>query len=256
MQQNPKLFKSTTHTLVTSYRELRPQFYNPDRNARLMLAPWLPHIFSTSVYKPFHSKHSLPPEILLEIYNTQLENFDSPHNSIFYTDGSKTDSGVAAACFSVNTSKVIKLNSDATGMQAELTAIKLALETADKTKQLIIHTDSLTSIQALENKDSQNNSTLLNEITTCCSKFNQPPIINWIPSHIGLTGNEAVDKLANTATENRLIDEVAHPSREYAKKRISRKAIEKWEDKSKKNLEGSAKLHSKLKTSLKERKCF
>ena len=254
LQQNPKLFKSTKHTLVTSYRELRPQFYNPDRNARLMLAPWLPRTFSTSVYKPFHSKHSLPPEILLEIYNTQLENFDSPLNSIFYTDGSKTDSGVAAACFSVNTSKVIKLNPDATVMQAELTAIKLALETADKTKQLIIHTDSLTSTQALENKDSQNNSTLLNEITTCCSKFNQPPIINWIPSHIGLTGNEAVDKLANSATENRLIDEVAYPSREYAKKRISRKAIEKWEDKSKKNLEGSAKLHSKLKTSLKERK--
>ena len=74
LQQNPKLFKSTKHTLVTSYRELRPQFYNPDRNARLMLAPWLPHTFSTSVYKPFHSKHSLPPEILLEIYNTQLEN--------------------------------------------------------------------------------------------------------------------------------------------------------------------------------------
>ena len=92
LQQNPKLFKSTKHTLVTSYRELRPQFYNPDRNARLMLAPWLPHTFSTSVYKPFHSKHSLPPEILLEIYNTQLENFDSPHNSICYTDGYKIES--------------------------------------------------------------------------------------------------------------------------------------------------------------------
>ena len=159
-----------------------------------------------------------PPEILLEIYNTQLENFHSPHNSIFYTDGSKTDSGVAAASFSVNTSKVIKLNPDATVMQAELTAIKLALETADKTKQLIIHTDSLTSIQALENKDSQNNTTLLNTITICSSEFNQPPILNWIPSHIGLMGNEAVDKLANSATENRLIDEVADQSREYAKK--------------------------------------
>ena len=152
-------------------------------SARLMLAPWLPHTFSTSVYKPFHSKHSLPPEILLEIYNTQVENFDSPHNFIFYTDGSKTNSGVAAACFSVNTSKVIKLNPDATVMQAELTAIKLALETDDKSKQLIIHTDSLTSIQALENKDSQYSTTLINAITNCCSEFNQSPFINWIPRH-------------------------------------------------------------------------
>ena len=252
--QDPELFKSTTLTLVTSYRKFRPPLYDPDRNARLMLAPWLPHSFSTTVYKPFHSKHSLSPEILLEIYNTQLENFDSPNNSIFYTDGSKTDSGVAAACFSINTSKAITLNPDATVMQAELTAIKLALETADKTKQLIIHTDSLTSIQALENKDSQNNTSLLNTITDCCSEFNQPPIINWIPSHIGLTGNEAVDKLANSATENRLIDEVAHPSREYAKKRISRAAIKDWEDTLKKNLKGSSVLHSKLKNSPKERK--
>ena len=252
--QDPELFKSTTLTLVTSYRKFRPPLYDPDRNARLMLAPWLPHSFSTTVYKPFHSKHSLSPEILLEIYNTQLENFDSPNNSIFYTDGSKTDSGVAAACFSVNTSKAITLNPDATVMQAELTAIKLALKSADKTKQLIIHTDSLTSIQALENKDSQNNTSLLNTITDCCSEFNQPPIINWIPSHIGLTGNEAVDKLANSATENRLIDEVAHPSREYAKKRISRAAIKDWEDTLKKNLKGSSVLHSKLKNSPKERK--
>ena len=114
-------------------------------------------------------------------------------------------------------------------MQAELTAIKLTLETADKTQQLIIHTDSLTSIQALENKDSQNNTTPLNEITNCCSKFNQPPIISWIPSHIGLTGNEAVDRLANSATESRLINLVAYPSREYAKKHISQTAIEIWD---------------------------
>ena len=71
---------------------------------------------------------------------------------------------------------------------------------------------------------------------------------------IGLTGNEAVDKLANSATENRLIDEVAHPSREYAKKRISRAAIKDWEDTLKKNLKGSSVLHSKLKNSPKERK--
>ena len=186
-----------------------------------MLAPWLPHSFSTTVYKPFHSKHSFSPEILLEIYNTQLENFDSPNNSIFYTDGSKTDSGVAAACLSVNTSKVITLNPDATVMQAELTPIKLALKSADKTKQLIIHTHSLTSIQALENKDSQNNTTLLNTITDCCSEFNQPPIINWIPSHIGLTGNEDVDKLANSATETRLIDEVWPIQAENMQKNVS-----------------------------------
>ena len=111
-----------------------------------MLAPWLPHSYSTTVYKPFHSKHSLSPEIFLKIYNTHLENFDSPHNSIFYTEGSERDSGVAAACFSVNTSKVITLNPYATVMEAELTAIKLALKSADKTKQLIIHTDSLASI--------------------------------------------------------------------------------------------------------------
>ena len=39
LQQDPKLFKSTMLTLVTSYRNFRPQFYNPDSNARLMLAP-------------------------------------------------------------------------------------------------------------------------------------------------------------------------------------------------------------------------
>ena len=132
--------------------------------------------------------------------------------------------------------------------------IKLALETADRTKQLIIHTDSLTSIQALENKDSHNNTSLLNEITDLCSKFNQPPIINWIPSHIGLTGNEAVDKLANSATEKRLIDKVVRPSREYAKKRISRTALDIWEARSAEDLQGSAIIHSKLKNSPKERK--
>ena len=83
LQQDPKLFKSTMLTLVTPYKNFRPLFYNADRIARLTLAPWQPHTFSTTVYKPFNLKHSFPPEILLEIFNTQLENFEPPHNSIF-----------------------------------------------------------------------------------------------------------------------------------------------------------------------------
>ena len=36
-----------------------------------------------------------------------------------------------------------------------------------------------------------------------------------------LTGNEVVDKLANSATESRLIDKVVYPSRENEKKNVS-----------------------------------
>ena len=73
---------------------------------------------------------------------------DLPTGTHYYTDGSKSESRVAAA-YIVNIQTVyFRLNNDATITQAELFGNWVAIEHAVINKlRPIIHTDSLTAIQ-------------------------------------------------------------------------------------------------------------
>ena len=74
-----------------------------------------------------------------------------PDHHTYYTDGSSDRTRVAAAVVHKEEEIIITLNDSASVLDAEMTAIRVALENASETRDKItIHTDSLTAVNILK----------------------------------------------------------------------------------------------------------
>ena len=119
-----------------------------------------------------------------------------PDDNTYYTDGSSDGTRVAAAVVHKTEEIIIRLNDSATVLDAEMTAIQLALENVRDTEDTItIHTDSLTAVNTLRNRKQYLN-TITSAIRDAASRLTRRPTINWIPAHTGIPGNEKADHAA------------------------------------------------------------
>ena len=154
------------------------------------------------------SKHENPQ--LLK--NLALEKIDSYKNSVHvYTDASKTIDNKASAAFCVPELKVehsVRLSDNITIFAAELCAIKLALHwvTSNSDKNITIYSDSYSSLQAIASGKSMCRPNLLVEVIGLITRYPKHVNFVWLPSHIGIKGNELADRLANAATLRADID--------------------------------------------------
>jgi len=180
------------------------------------LPPWEPIPFESFTTPPPLGKKKSNPEDMLRIYTKEIEELNKQKNVIAYTDGSiKHDvpQKAGAAAIFVNEEgeileeKLIKVSHSISSMQAELIAIASTLISAKKfqhkTLQLIIHTDSLSSIQALNNRTPTECKDILSTIQKLCLQIKNNSglaTLHYIPSHIGIPLNEHVDKSAELAT--------------------------------------------------------
>lgn len=101
--------------------------------------------------------------------------------------------------------RISKFLGNATNNIAELTAIKIALESiTDSTKSVVIYSDSQYSIGVCSNPTwkPKKNVELISEIKKLISKFNKVEF-EWVKAHNGHPDNEAVDKLAVQAYTTR-----------------------------------------------------
>ncbi|KAG0713577.1 hypothetical protein GWK47_015910 [Chionoecetes opilio] len=122
------------------------------------------------------------------------------------TDGSVDPAtGAAGAAFvSGQTTKQWRLTDGASCLQAELVAIRGALHHAleSHSPHVIIHTDSKSSIQALRDTQTQDNIHLLTSTLLLAQRLAARGCkitLNWVPRHVGLSGNEAADRAAKSA---------------------------------------------------------
>ncbi|KAG0703356.1 hypothetical protein GWK47_024867 [Chionoecetes opilio] len=102
------------------------------------------------------------------------------------------------------TTKQWCLTDGASCLQAELVAIRGAFHHAleSQSPHVIIHTDSKSSIQALRDTQSQDNIHLLTSTLLLAQRLAARGCkitLNWVPSHVGLSGNEAADRAAKSA---------------------------------------------------------
>jgi len=188
-----------------------------------------PHGLSLSAFIPlpvFHSfgwskpgAESLSKNCLLNnnqraLLAKKFQEFSSPliGNSIsIYIDGSKSDdSPVGAAIYSSELGIALKhkLPSDTSIFSAEAWAIYQALILAESSqnKKSTIFCDSKSVLEALSSHQKKSCTNYL--IPLCRSKYHSLTCSNfiidlvWIPSHVGIPGNERTDSFARQAALN------------------------------------------------------
>ncbi|GFN82574.1 RNA-directed DNA polymerase from mobile element jockey [Plakobranchus ocellatus] len=128
----------------------------------------------------------------------------SNHYAVF-TDGSKLEEKIAAAAYfpeHPDRSKATRLRDGTSVFSAELEGIALALteiKTITKYHKNFIYSDSLSALQAIQSKNFKVID--IRRLDNLIQKL--PPHVHisfvWIPAHVGIRGNENVDKLAKAA---------------------------------------------------------
>nr|XP_019529549.2 uncharacterized protein LOC109401447 [Aedes albopictus] len=129
-----------------------------------------------------------------------------------FTDASKEGSACGIGVYVENTRRRMsyKLAMETSVTSAELIAIQLATSIVeeDRLQNYVIYTDSRSACLMLANaKDSKTDEGILIEILVKCQRWNIA--IQWIPSHVSISGNETADALAKAGAAS---DEVlSHP---------------------------------------------
>ncbi|KAL0822281.1 hypothetical protein ABMA28_004394 [Loxostege sticticalis] len=124
-----------------------------------------------------------------------------------YTDGSKSKSGKGAAFYSPTQREhgCYKISANVSIMSIELIAIyEAVLFAADKRiKKLVILSDSQSALQHIARCASGvRGVSIAYKILAKINEFNNSGVclrLQWIPSHIGIRGNEEADRLAKLA---------------------------------------------------------
>ena len=119
-----------------------------------------------------------------------------------YTDGSKEVPKVGCAVISDNHSNMQRIPDDSSVFTAEAKAVDLALDfisTCNANNKLIIFSDSLSVLKAMNHTSSKNPQ--IQKLLEKCHELlaNKEIVLCWIPSHIGIQGNEMVDQQAKTS---------------------------------------------------------
>ena len=174
-------------------------------NVPINIPPWeqLGTIFKYTIL-PKAKKECTQNELKLAAM-TAISSAEIPGSTAYYTDGTvDPDTQTAgAAVYSSNFTGCWRVSDTASTMQTELIALKQALQhsIASTEGPITIHTDCKSAMQALQSKAVTENKALIVEVKSLLyqhKEANRMVTINWIPSHIGINGNEKADELAKS----------------------------------------------------------
>ena len=118
-----------------------------------------------------------------------------------YTDGSKEGNKVGAAAVTFKSTYKERLPDHCSVFSAELVAILLALQhvQSSSANRWVIVTDSKSALQAIEGQKWQN--PLIRNILDVYENLHERNdiVFCWVPSHVGIKGNELADRHAKLA---------------------------------------------------------
>ena len=148
------------------------------------------------------AKKDTPSHVYIQKFNEINDQYS--YCIPIYTDGSKDNDRVGCGLIINNLSIKQRLPSNASIFTAEVTAIDLALDTIAESDDdhFIIFSDSLSLLLSIHNKKMDNPLILqlLQKLhhLSCAHKTIH---LCWIPSHIGIRGNEATDMAAKESLD-------------------------------------------------------
>ena len=153
------------------------------------------------------SKSACTPTELKEAALSSIRTAEQQGGISYYTDGTvDPDTGITgAAVYSNKYSAHWRTSNHCSTLQTELVAIKQALvySVANEQGPVAIHTDSLSSQMALQKPHIRENINLITSILSLIKQHHiqgRPVTINWLPSHVGIEGNDKADELAKMAS--------------------------------------------------------
>ena len=135
-----------------------------------------------------------------------------------FTDGSKVSEGVGCAFVAGNVTRSFSLPGNSSVFTSEILAISKALcfiEVSDEDSHLIL-SDSLSSLLALRSFNSTH--PFIQEILvrlTSLSRSGKSVKFCWIPSHVGIAGNELADAAAKRAATSPSTRRLPLPARDF-----------------------------------------
>lgn len=154
-----------------------------------------------------------------------------------FTDGSKEPIskkigiGVNIPEFKVNIS--LKLSNNLSVYTAEITAIIIALQWVEQVRpnKVVICSDSSSALVSIANSKSDRED-LITEIYLSLYRLKEIGVVVyfcWVPSHIGVSGNEVADKLAKEALNKQEVEVHVPLGKREAKSILNEKLINKWQ---------------------------
>ena len=241
----PRYARTWTSTICNKFRKLCNSI--PDLEAAENIHPWSVPRITTHTNNHLPPKHSTDATTLLSATNIAIAAIAEPDDANYYTDGSVRDGQVAAAVVHQHGTISVRLNDSATIMQAELLAIYYALHHAQNiASRCVVYSDSKSAVVAITERLPKDNITLIRQIQHTASKLITKPLLVWIPSHIGIPGNEAADALANAAIRRETVDVTLPISMAKSKQSIQQTARDIYETLAYDNPSTTVAFHQKV----------
>ena len=199
--------------------------------------PWhqIPPLISTHLHDIINKKDMISFEAKAE--SDEYINLKWKDYLRIFTDGSKTSNGDTSAAVYIPSENVeiAKRISPISIYRAEQVALFLALQwihghasMSNSTSKYVIFTDSLSSLKAMEN-DAAN---IMQDITDLYTKLSKDGInvhFEWIPSHVGISGNEKADSLAKHALSLPITYHISQNKQEV-KRENYQQHLRTWQD--------------------------
>lgn len=189
----------------------------PDHNYRPS-PPWEERGWKIVTNLPRLTKKTTTLPELQQLGRETVATLATEGTAVYFTDGSVSqEDGRAGAAFITQGAAYGWRTSDhASSTQTELAAIIQATRhVADREEtSVVIFTDSLTALQALQHDQPKDNVRLITTAITLLNELQQQGkqvTLAWIPSHAGIQGNERADEAAKRAASMQRLDVFTFP---------------------------------------------
>jgi ribonuclease HI len=189
-------------------------------NSLQQQAPWIKGRFSFDYSMQKFDKNNNQQIIRAEFLKLQQNCYQ--HLVSIFTDGSKMADKTGCAVITPDQEIKIRLADHTTVYTAELYAILQAVEWStnrDDQVDVAVYTDSLSSVQALENMYVANHP-LLRRIKDKLNDQSRKNLVTlvWTPGHCGIQGNEQADAAAKQALDQEEYPNIKIPAKDLISK--------------------------------------
>ncbi|GFX25510.1 RNase H domain-containing protein [Trichonephila clavipes] len=149
-----------------------------------------------------YSKSTVAPVVIQRVFAYHRSQYS--RYSAIYTDGSKRADYVGCGVVIEDIMHGYRLDTSCSIFTAEAVAIYRALQLIDSTmpRKYCIYTDSMSVLEALENYHDRCHPVVCTilDITSRLYSKGFDIVFCWLPSHVGIIGNEQADSAAKSAT--------------------------------------------------------